>query len=162
MAAKKKTTKTANPKKDFTLFRSETNKVVGGVCGGLAVAFNIDATLLRILFLVAFIFGGTGFLLYVILWVVIPRESRMNISSNDTIRENIEEMKERATEFTKEIKTGQTDQNNKLIFGLIVVGLGVMLLINNFGFGKFFDFDRLWPLLIIVVGFVILSKRDGR
>lgn len=56
------------------LYRSTTNKQVAGVCGGLGEYFNIDPTLIRVIFLIATLFGGNGFILYIILWMVMPEE----------------------------------------------------------------------------------------
>ena len=54
------------------LYRSRTNRVIAGVCAGLADYFNIDIALMRVLFVVATICGSFGFWLYVFLWVVGP------------------------------------------------------------------------------------------
>ncbi len=59
------------PKK---LYRSRTNKQIGGVAGGLGEYFGIDPVLIRIVWLIAFLGLGTGLLLYIILWIVIPEE----------------------------------------------------------------------------------------
>jgi phage shock protein PspC (stress-responsive transcriptional regulator) len=62
-----------------SLFRNSDDKVLGGVCSGLANYFRIDPIIMRILF-VLFLFGGFGFLLYIILWIVVPTKSlRSNI-----------------------------------------------------------------------------------
>ena len=55
------------------LQRDTTNKVIGGVCSGLANYFNIDISLMRVLFIVAFICGSFGFWLYIIVWIVAPK-----------------------------------------------------------------------------------------
>ncbi len=52
---------------------SKTNKKIAGVCGAFAASFDIDATLVRVAACCA-IFAGTGFLAYVICWLVIPSE----------------------------------------------------------------------------------------
>src|SRR5690625_8053633 len=52
------------------LHRSATNKYVGGVLGGVAETYNIDATLVRVLFLLSFFLPGPQLLLYLVLWVV--------------------------------------------------------------------------------------------
>ena len=54
------------------LQRDKQNKVIGGVCSGMANYFGIDAALIRLLFVVAFLFFSTGFWIYVILWIVMP------------------------------------------------------------------------------------------
>lgn len=56
------------------LFRSRINRKIAGVCGGLGDYFNIDPTLVRILFLIFLLFGGGGLLLYIICWIAVPEE----------------------------------------------------------------------------------------
>lgn len=62
---------TDHPKK---LTLSATDKKVAGVCGGLAAYFNVDVSLVRILFVVLTLAGGPGLLLYIALWLVLPGE----------------------------------------------------------------------------------------
>jgi len=56
------------------LYRSKTNRQLAGVCGGLAEYFNLDATLIRVLFVVLAVLGGSGVVLYAALWIIVPRE----------------------------------------------------------------------------------------
>ena len=56
------------------LYRSKTDRKVAGVCGGLAQYFNVDATLIRVLFVVLAILGGSGLVLYLALWIIVPNE----------------------------------------------------------------------------------------
>lgn len=53
-------------------FRDRDGKKIAGVCSGLALYLNIDVTIIRIVFLVAFIFGSAGFWVYLVLWIVAP------------------------------------------------------------------------------------------
>ena len=55
------------------LQRSSQNKVIGGVCAGLARYLGLDPVLVRIIFLVALIVFGAGPLIYIILWIVMPK-----------------------------------------------------------------------------------------
>jgi phage shock protein PspC (stress-responsive transcriptional regulator) len=48
--------------------------MIGGVCGGLAAYFNVDPTLVRVLWVAITLIAGVGILLYLILWVVMPLE----------------------------------------------------------------------------------------
>jgi phage shock protein PspC (stress-responsive transcriptional regulator)/heme/copper-type cytochrome/quinol oxidase subunit 2 len=57
------------------LYRDEQDKILGGVASGLAHYLNIDPAVIRILFAVLAIFGGSGFLVYIILWIVLPSRS---------------------------------------------------------------------------------------
>jgi phage shock protein C len=56
------------------LYRSKTNRKLAGVCGGLAEYFNLDATLIRILFVVLAVLGGSGLVIYVAMWIIVPKQ----------------------------------------------------------------------------------------
>jgi phage shock protein PspC (stress-responsive transcriptional regulator) len=52
--------------------RSSTDKKIAGVCGGFAEYFGLDSTLIRLVWLLAVVIGGTGLLVYIIAWIVMP------------------------------------------------------------------------------------------
>ena len=54
------------------LYRSQTQHMIAGVCGGLAEYFNIDATVMRVLFLILAVFGGSGVVIYLVMWILVP------------------------------------------------------------------------------------------
>jgi phage shock protein C len=55
------------------LYRSSSDKKIAGVCGGLAEYFNIDATIIRVIFILLLLPGGfPGFIPYVIVWLLAP------------------------------------------------------------------------------------------
>jgi phage shock protein PspC (stress-responsive transcriptional regulator) len=56
------------------LMRSSSDKKLGGVCAGVGAYLDLDVTLVRVLWVLAVLCGGTGLLLYVILWIVLPVE----------------------------------------------------------------------------------------
>jgi phage shock protein C len=58
---------------DARLVRSTSDRMLGGVCGGLARYFGIDATIVRLVFVLA-VLSGLSPLIYIILWVVMPQE----------------------------------------------------------------------------------------
>ena len=58
------------------LSRNSMNRVIGGVCSGLAEFFGLDVALVRIAFVIAFMFASFGFWLYIILWIVLPVEGQ--------------------------------------------------------------------------------------
>jgi phage shock protein C len=57
---------------DKKLYRSQSDKMIGGVCGGLAERFNVDSSLVRLAFILLFLFGGHGLLIYLIMWIIMP------------------------------------------------------------------------------------------
>jgi phage shock protein PspC (stress-responsive transcriptional regulator) len=58
------------------LYRSGKEKIIGGVCGGLAEYFSVDPTLIRLLWVFFILAFGTGLLAYIIAWIIIPRNPR--------------------------------------------------------------------------------------
>jgi phage shock protein PspC (stress-responsive transcriptional regulator) len=66
------------------LYRSTTDKKIAGVCGGLGEYFDIDPTLIRILWLILVLFAGTGLLAYIICWIVIPEKSAASQTPSPT------------------------------------------------------------------------------
>ena len=56
------------------LYRSRSNRQVAGVCGGLAEYFNLDPTLIRVLFIILAVLGGSGVILYVAMWIIVPKQ----------------------------------------------------------------------------------------
>jgi phage shock protein C len=54
------------------LQRSRNERIIGGVCGGLAEYFNVDPLLVRVILVAITLVGGAGILLYLILWAVVP------------------------------------------------------------------------------------------
>jgi len=58
------------------LYRSSTERVIAGVCGGLGIYFDKDPVLFRILFVIITILWGTGILLYLVMWISVPKDTK--------------------------------------------------------------------------------------
>jgi phage shock protein C len=146
------------------LHRSKSNKIVGGVCGGLAEYLHVDPLILRILFAVLAMANGIGFVVYVLLWVLMPVADVDYESQQDIMHHNIEEIGERARTLGQEARgvlhgrLGAAEQpsNRMLIGGVILAGAGLLLLLENLGLLWWFNLGKLWPLLLIAIGGVIL------
>ena len=54
------------------LYRSRKERMIGGVCGGLAEYFGMDPTWVRLIFIFLLLLGGSAFLVYLIMWVIVP------------------------------------------------------------------------------------------
>ena len=59
------------------LYRSFKDRMIAGVCGGLADYFGIDSTWVRLIFLLFLLLGGSAILVYLIMWIVVPSERLM-------------------------------------------------------------------------------------
>jgi len=96
------------------LFRDPDNKYIGGVCGGLGAFFQIDPTWIRVLFVIAFFFYSAGLIVYLILWIVIPkartmsdrlsmRGEKVNISNIEkSIKEDLRDIRRNLEELGKD------------------------------------------------------------
>ena len=134
------------PKMKKKWYRSRKDKMIGGVAGGLAEYFDIDPTIVRIIF-VAGLFMGAGFLAYIILWIVVPEEPYGidNVGQENAGQET--------TNNTDAQAKSDHKSNRPHIFGAILIILGVLLLLDNF-----VRFHVFWPLLLILIGVGILLK----
>jgi len=139
------------------LRRSSSDKMIAGVCGGLGEYFDVDPLIFRLIFAVMIIFGGTGVLAYIILWILIPEDNEQR-----NIKDLGENIKKGANKIAQEIKDTDVHSNSRFVAGAIILTIGVIFLINNFF--PFFGLGvkKLWPLIIIVVGGSILLNPKRR
>ncbi len=56
------------------LYRSTTDKVIAGVCGGIGEYFEIDPVLVRLIWVILSLMGGAGIIGYIIAWIIIPKK----------------------------------------------------------------------------------------
>ncbi|MBN1231048.1 MAG: PspC domain-containing protein [Anaerolineales bacterium] len=73
------------------LYRSREDRMIGGVCGGLGDFLGIDATIVRLLFLLVFFAGGSGLLVYIIMLIVVPEEP-LGYAPTTPVSEPVEEV----------------------------------------------------------------------
>jgi len=67
-------TKTKKTNQTKRLYRSKKNKIIGGVCGGIGEYFDIDPTLIRLLWVIGILIWGAGIFAYLIAWIIIPEK----------------------------------------------------------------------------------------
>lgn len=60
------------------LYRSRVNRKLAGVCGGIAEYFNVDPTIIRLVFVVLAICAGCGLLAYLLAWIIVPEQHSNN------------------------------------------------------------------------------------
>ncbi len=135
------------------LSRNESDKMIAGICGGIANYINIDSVLVRALFFFLIFASGIGILIYIILWFIMPLESNLNSSGADVIQDNIEEMGQTVTD--KVSKLGHPGSG-----GIFLVLLGAYFLFNQMGLLHWLHGGIFWPLLIIGFGVYMLIRRN--
>ena len=127
------------------LERNPMNKVIGGVCSGLAEFFGLDIALVRIAFVIAFLFASFGFWLYIILWIVLPERSQQPTTNSQQPIANSQ----------------QSESKVKSIFaGAFVILIGLLFLVNNFIPINWMW--KLWPLILVAIGVVMIVTTSKR
>lgn len=124
-------------------YRSQTNRYIGGVCGGLTDYFNVDANLFRILFILFSFIGGLGIIIYIISMIIVP------------VNPNEEKIKNRI-------------ENDRTIFwALLLIAIGALLLVKEFGVFNYFHFwhlpwSSLWAIFLILIGLLLIFSSSRK
>ena len=114
------------------LYRSSTDKVIAGVCGGLAAYFKIDPAIVRLAFIVFALAGGASVLLYIVLWLAVP---------------------------LGETAAAAVATRGGEVTAIALVAIGLVWLLANFGAFRFVNWSIGWPLVLIAVGAALLLRR---
>ncbi|MEJ2010989.1 MAG: PspC domain-containing protein [Anaerolineales bacterium] len=144
------------------LERSQDNRMLGGVCGGLGEYLGIDATFVRLFFLLLVFGEGAGVLIYFVLWLILPPEESPASSLGSNVNRGAQEISERAREIGRSLRQGPSASNQQvsLIVGGALVIVGVIYLIDNLNLAwlGWLRFNVLWPAMLIVGGAFLLVR----
>jgi phage shock protein C len=146
------------------IYRSDSDYILAGVCGGLAEHFQIDPTLLRLVFVLLTIGGGSGVLIYLILWLVIPRENGKTKESvrEENIKEFTSDIEEKVKVVGQEIhdtfKRDNVKQEKGSIIGVAVLLIGLIALWDKI-FPNTIRWDMFWPVILIVIGTILILRK---
>ncbi len=156
------------------LYRSRDDRLIFGVCGGIAKYFNIDPVIVRIIAVLLVFASGAGVIAYIIMAIVVPLESSSVTEPRDVIKENVEEMTETATKLGNEIRstfvrekhvsteTAKARYGGRDVFGIILFVIGILFLLASFNLLARFNlmwwlrWQYLWPLIPIAIGLLII------
>lgn len=134
-----------------TLYRLPKRGQITGVCAGLADYFDLDATLVRLIFVImAFATGGVVILLYIILSIILPVDRA----------EMDETISEKAHQLGHDLNNSKVISRvrNYLGIGLLVIGLWLLI-------GQFWPqilnlhWQYIWPILLILVGLLVIIRK---
>jgi len=147
------------------LYRSTMDKMIGGVAGGLAEYFDIDSTLVRVLFIVVVFLGGGGILAYLILWIVVPQkpyELPKNPFADSTTGGSSDFSGDQNKSDSFSVSNGGavgtvSHINTKQMWiAIVLIVIGGLLLLDNI-FPRF-EFGHWWPVILIGIGVALLLK----
>ena len=131
------------------LYRDEQHKTIGGVCAGLATYFNVDISLVRVLFVLAAILGGGGVIGYIVLWIVIPNKPLYS-PSDAFFTESQPKPPFNVAPVQKQLTTG------RVAGGIILMLLGIYLLLEQSGLIPRIHFRLFFPVVLIAIGLVFM------
>jgi phage shock protein C len=138
------------------LYRSGKDKIIAGVCGGIAEYFEVDPVWVRLIVtLVTLVTSGIGIIMYIIAWIIVP-VNPSHKKTKDTEAERV------AKKIADKVETVQEKRNigrGRLLAGVLLIILGTGLLLHNI-FG-WLDWEIILPAMIIAVGaFIIFRRRE--
>ncbi len=133
------------------LYKSRRDRVIAGVCGGVGEYFDIDPVLIRIIWVFLAVLGGSGFIAYIIGMIIIPERP-------------LEDMPE---DFDPQEAKQENRSRSQTIWGIILIGLGLFILFQQFPLFSFFS-SKFWyvswgiifPVFLIIIGGIILFKKS--
>lgn len=146
------------------LFRSRSDVMIAGVCSGLARYLGIDPTLVRLFFvLLGLAGGGIGFLIYLLLWIIVPVEgSQRDVTLEETVRNGSQEIADRAREMGDELRSMVNRPNPQAarIIGAGLILIGIVFLLQNLQLPwlNWLDFDVIWPAMLVLAGIALLFR----
>lgn len=153
------------------LYRSEKGRVVVGVCSGLAEHFNTDPIFVRLIFVLLSLINGLGIIIYTVLWLVLPRGIRVEAVEDESLNDEEEASVagENIGEDLEVVKAGEEsreviiiDKRSSffvyLVLGLLPILVGTVFLLEKLAIfpGIWFIGRIIWPVILVIVGFVII------
>ena len=125
------------------LYRSKKNRIIGGVCGGLAEYFKIDPLIIRLIFVALTFADGVAIIIYIILMVVVPVEPS---GESEVISKN-------------ETRPSSWLADKKNIFAFILILIGVVLLLKQLLPMAWLSGHLFWSIIIILAGLFLIFKK---
>lgn len=167
------------------LYRSRNDRMIAGVCGGLADYFNVDSSLIRLAVLFIFLFQGIGLIAYIIAWVVMSEEPLKNeyrmpdeyyIEDHNDNKEynNKNDHQKNKTEKNEKDKSDKEKQsegeyyeqyqesqdsgsNRRKLFAVVMILVGSIFLVDIWIPDLYWE--KYWPIILIAAG-VLMLKGD--
>jgi len=135
------------------LTRSNDDRMIAGVCGGLAAYLDIDSVFVRLAFVILLFASGIGFPIYLILWIIMPEQDSQSRSDAEVIQKNLGQLGE-------SVSSGVNRLGRPGTVGIILVLLGAYFLMSQLGWLNWISGAVFWPLVIIGIGVYFLVKRS--
>ena len=139
------------------LYRSLSNRMIGGVCGGLGAYVNIDPIFIRLLFILLLFGSDFGFILYLLLWILVPEEGKAYGFKEDSFGDKVKSM---GDDIQQAVTQPHPQSGLILGVGLIIIGGFLLLDKLNLVWLHWMDMDILWPVFLIIGGIILLVRKQ--
>ena len=163
------------------LYRSRDDRMIAGVCGGLADYFNVDSSLIRLAVLFVFLFQGVGLIAYIIAWLIMSEEPvkteyRMpddyyiedqqnaentnqdqSSESAEQRNEEYEARKKKEKEYYQQYQdqNSESSNNRRKLFAVIMIIVGSIFMVDIWIPNLYWE--KYWPIILIAAGILILK-----
>jgi phage shock protein C len=142
------------------IYRSRKDRIIFGVCGGIAEYYNIESLWVRVVFIFLGITGAIGFVLYVALAILMPLNPVKSISDKkpEEVGATAEEFRDRVKGLASELRNDPKVDRRRNLLGLLIVTIGVIAFFNELFPNFWIGWKVLWPMIIILIGFTFISN----
>ena len=146
------------------LRKSERERVLFGVSGGLGDYFELDPVFVRVGFIALCFASGLGVVLYIALAIVMPRAGAPERTPAETVKDNVEHIAEEAADAGRRLGAAMgpvTTERRRSGLGILLIAVGAIILLANLGLFFWWRWDIFWAALLIGAG-IIMVKRQTR
>ena len=140
------------------LYRSQKDKIIAGVCGGIGEYFGIDPVIIRIIAVILFFWGGSGIIAYIIGMIIIPLDP-------GHVKEDLKKTTKAVSKGDKKEVVKVGGDSGALIIGIVLVVVGGMFLMRNLPFfNEYYWWFRhqighiFWPAVLIALGAFMIIR----
>lgn len=147
------------------IYRSRRDRVIAGVCGGIAEYFNIDPVWVRIGWVLSVLLKGLGLIAYVLCWILIPEKEEAIAYGGEAASPGGEATSTQGATGAVEGEAGKRRSSiwplegsqPRAIIGIVLIVLGCIFALT--AFVPFLDGRVFWALVLIALGLVLVAKR---
>jgi phage shock protein C len=143
------------------LERSRANRVIGGVCGGLAEYLDIDPTFVRVVMIILAFPFGVGILIYFVLLFLMPNPGEPSPfvrPAGGPAASPTDQASPTTTVSARVVDPIEVDRRRGGL-GILLVAVGVIFMLGNVGAFRFIEWQVIWPLVLIALGVFFIAQR---
>ena len=126
------------------LYRSRSDRMIWGVCGGLANYFNVDPTVVRLITVLLLFLGGFTILAYIILAIVVPLKPSEGVASQEI------------PEGTRQEKVDEAQHGLSVAVAVILILIGILFLAGVVNLFWWFRWSGFWAFALVLIGVLVV------